>query len=67
MNNGEWTKEQKRTLVKIDRQERRKGKNFMKIVKARWGREYQASRRTAQILIDNARRFRKEGWGDQLN
>ena len=25
--------------------------------------EYPASRRTAQNLIDNARRFKKEGWG----
>ena len=48
MNNREWNEEQKRKLVEIDRQERRKGKNFMKRVKARWDREYSASRRTAQ-------------------
>ena len=48
MNNREWNEEQKRKLVEIDRQERRKRKNFMKRVKARWDREYSASRRTAQ-------------------
>ena len=59
MNNCEWTEEQKRKLVEIDRQERRREKNVMKRVKARWDTEYPASRRTAQNLIDNARRFRK--------
>ena len=44
-------------------QERRRGKNFMKRVKARRDKEYSASRRTAQNLIDNARRFKKEGCG----
>ena len=63
MNNREWTDEQKRKLVKIDRKERRRGKNFMKRVKGRWNTEYPASRRTAQNLIDNARRFKKKGWG----
>ena len=63
MNNHEWTEEQKRKLVEIDTQERRRGKNFMKRVKARWDTEYPASRRTAQNLIDNAKRFKMEGWG----
>ena len=35
----------------------------MKRVKGRWNTEYPASRRTAQNLIDNARRFKKKGWG----
>ena len=35
MNNHEWSEEQKRKLVEIDRQERRRGKNFMNRVKAR--------------------------------
>ena len=48
MNNHEWTEEQKRKLVEIDTQERRRGKNFMKRVKARWDTEYPASRRTAK-------------------
>ena len=33
----------------------------MKRVKARWDAEYSISRRTTQNLIDNARRFEKEG------
>ena len=63
MNNREWTEEQKRKLVEMDRQERRRKKNFMKRAKARWDMEYPASRRTAQNLIDKSRRFKKEGWG----
>ena len=34
MNNREWTEEQKRKLVEIDTQERRRGKKFKKRVKA---------------------------------
>ena len=33
----------------------------MKRVNPRWDMEYSASRRTAQNLIDNARRFKQEG------
>ena len=62
MNNLEWSKKQKRRLVEIDRQERRRGKNLMKKVKARWDTEYPTSRRIEQNLTDNARRFKKEGW-----
>ena len=32
-------------------------------IKARWEAEYLGISRTAQYLIDNAKRFRKEGWG----
>ena len=39
INNREWTEEQKCKLVKIDKQERRRGKSFMKRVKARWDTE----------------------------
>ena len=63
VNNREWIEEQKRKLVQIDRQERRRGKNFMKRLKARWDTEYPTSRRAVQNLIDNTRRFKKEGWG----
>ena len=31
-------------------------------MKDRWDTEYPASRRTAQNLIDNVRRFKKERW-----
>ena len=61
MNNRERSEKQKHKLVKIDRQERRRGKNFMKRVKARWDAVYPTTRRTAQNLIHNARRFKKEG------
>jgi len=60
VNSREWTDEQKHRVVVIDTQERRRGKNFM-IVKTRWETEYLASRRTAQNLTDNAKRFKKEG------
>ena len=63
MKNREWTEKQKRKLVETDREERRRRNNFMKSVKARWDTEYPASRITAQNLIDNARTFKKEGWG----
>ena len=63
MNNHELAEGQKRKLAEIDRREIRRGKNFMKRVKARRDREYPASRRTVQNLIDNTRRFKKEGWG----
>ena len=63
INNFEWTEEQKCKLVEIDRQERRRGKNFMKRMKARWDTEYAAKRRTTQNLTDNARKFKKEGSG----
>ena len=63
MNNREWTEEEKCKLVERDRQERNRGKNFMKRVKARWDAEYPISRRTIQNLIDNARRLKKEGQG----
>ena len=39
----------------------------MKRIKARWDAELPYSKRTAQNLIDNAKRFRKEGWGNQLD
>ena len=66
VNNREWTGEQKNRIVEIDIQERRRGKNFMKRVKERWDAEYPHDRRTAQNLTDNARRFKKEGWGRQI-
>ena len=66
MNNREWTDEQKKRIVGIDEEERKRGKNFMRRIKARWEAEYPESRRTAQNLIDNAKRFKKEGWGRNI-
>ena len=64
MNNREWSEEQKHRRVEIDYQERRKGRNFMKRIKRRWDLEFPELKRTAQNLVDNARRFKKEGWGN---
>ena len=36
----------------------------MKHIKLRWDLEFPESRRTAQNLIDYAKRFQKEGWGN---
>ena len=61
-NNCEWSEKQKHKIVEIDHQERRKGKNFMKRIKRRWDLEFLESKKMAQNLVDNARRFKKEGW-----
>ena len=63
MNCREWTDEEKKRVVEMDMEERMKGKNFMKRIKERWHQEYPEKQRTAQNLIDNAKRFAKEGWG----
>ena len=63
-NNHEWSEEQKHRIVEIDHKERSKEKNFMKRIKRRWDLEFLESKRTAQNLVDNARRFKKEGWGN---
>ena len=63
-NNHEWSEEQKHRIVERDHQERRKRNNFMKSIKTRWDLEFPESRRTAQNLVDNAKRFKKEGWGN---
>ena len=65
-NNCEWTDEHKHRIVEIDTYERRRGKNFLKQIKTRWDAEFPDSKRTAQNLIDNAKRFRRKGWGNQL-
>ena len=62
--NRDCSEEEKHRIVEIDHQERRKGKNFMKRIKRRWDLEFPESKRTAQNLVDNARRFKKEGWGN---
>ena len=71
MNCRDWTDEEKKRVVEIDREERMKGKNFMRRIKELWHQEYPEKQRTAQNLIDNAKRFAKEGWGrvqeDSLN
>ena len=46
--------------IQINREERQKGKKFMKKIKQRWDIEFLQKKRTTQNLVDNARRFRKE-------
>ena len=36
----------------------------MKRIKRRWDLEFPESKRTAQNLVDNARRFKNEAWGN---
>ena len=49
--------------MQINREERQKGKNFVKRIKHRWDIEFPQKKRTAQKLIDNARRFERETLG----
>ena len=67
MNNRKWIKERKCKLFEIDWQERRRGKNFMKRVKARWDTEYPASRRTAQNRLMTQKDSKRKNGEDQLN
>ena len=60
MNKGEWTNEEKLKILQINREERQKGKDFMKRIKQRWEIEFSQKKRTTQNLADNARRFKKE-------
>ena len=60
MNKEEWRKEEKLKIAQMNREERQKGKNFMKRIKWRWDIEFPPQKRTTQNLVDNARRFEKE-------
>ena len=57
----DWTTEMKISLVTIDDEERRKGRDFMKRMKKRWGEKYPEYRQASwQKVRDNAARFKKE-------
>ena len=56
----EWTDEEKLQLIQLDREERQKGKGFMRRIKVRWDQEFPRKKKTAQNLVDNARRFKLE-------
>lgn len=58
--NEDWTLEMKVNLIKIDRDERKKGRGFMKRIKEAWDKENDNSLLTAQCLRDNATRFKKD-------
>ena len=59
MNKGEWTNEEKSKRVQINKEERQKGKNFMKRIKQRREIEFPQKKN----LVDNAIRFEKESLG----
>ena len=58
--NNEWTNEMKLELLKIDREERSKGRGFMKRMKEKWDEKYPGLPVTAQCLRDNAARISKD-------
>ena len=58
--NNEWTNEMKLELLKIDREERSKGRGFMKQMKERWDEKYPGLPVIAQCLRDNAARISKD-------
>ena len=59
----EWTDEEKRRVVKLNKEERSKRRGFMKRTKECSDKEFPNNKRTAQNLIDNAKRFTKrDGW-----
>ena len=58
--NNEWINEMKLELLKIDREERSKGRGFMKRIKERWDEKYPGLPVTAQCLRDNAARISKD-------
>ena len=47
-------------LLKTEEQERNQGRRFMKKIKEAWDDIYEKSTISAQILRDNAARFRKD-------
>ena len=63
MNNRKSTEEQRHRIVEVDAEKKTIGKQFMRRVKERWDTVFPLVARTAQNLIDSARRFRNEEWG----
>ena len=63
MSNRKSTEEQRHRIVEVDAEKRTRGKQFMRRVKERWDTVFPLVARTAQNLIDSARRFRNEEWG----
>ena len=63
MNKGEWTNDEKLKRVQINREERQKGKNFMKRIKQRWHIEFPQKKKYSEKLSWQARWFEKESLG----
>ena len=57
---NKWTIEMKVNLLKIEERERNRGLGFMKRMKEAWDDINENSIMSAQTLIDNAARFRKD-------
>ena len=55
----EWTNEMKINLLRIEEQERSRGRRFMKKMKEAWDPICEEKPMSAQCLRDNAARFRK--------
>ena len=53
----EWRDKQRHMIVKIDTEERIRGKHSMKRVRERWDTEFPKVVRTTQNLIDSAKTF----------
>ena len=60
LNKGEWPNEEKLKIVQMNREERQKGKNFMKRIRRRWDIKFPQEKITTQNLVDNARWFENE-------
>ena len=59
--NNIWSEEEKKRLVEIDLEERRKGRGFMARLKRRWCREFpNKTNYTEKNLRNNANRFKQE-------
>ena len=58
--NAEWTNEMKINLLRIEEQERSKGRGFIKRMKEAWDSIYEDKPMSALCLRDNAARFRKD-------
>ena len=56
----EWTNEMKINLLRIEEQERSRGRGFMKRMKKTWDAIYEEKPISAQCLRDNAARYRKD-------
>ena len=55
----EWTDEGKQRLIQLHREERLEKEKFSwNKIKVRWDQEFPNKKKTAQNLVDNARRFR---------
>ena len=55
-----WSTEIKVNLLKIEEQERNRGRGFMKRMKEAWDDIYENSTMSARTLRNNAARFRKD-------